>query len=115
MRACMLSILSLGSGESGKSTIVKQMKIIHQNSYTPEELLAFRLLFMENPLESACDTVNTLAEFTLEPISATNRVCRHHLSPVSLLSHSYPLLSGKLQSVLPLCLIATSHNIHGNH
>ncbi|KAH9046381.1 heterotrimeric G protein alpha subunit [Lactarius deliciosus] len=30
------------SGESGKSTIVKQMKIIHQNGYTPEELLPFR-------------------------------------------------------------------------
>lgn len=33
-----------GSGESGKSTIVKQMKIIHQNGYTKEELLQFRLI-----------------------------------------------------------------------
>mgnify|MGYP002718882020 CR=1 FL=1 len=31
-----------GSGESGKSTIVKQMKIIHQNGYSKEELLNFR-------------------------------------------------------------------------
>lgn len=35
-------ILLLGSGESGKSTIVKQMKIIHQNGYSRDELLAFR-------------------------------------------------------------------------
>jgi hypothetical protein len=35
---------SSGSRESGKSTIVKQMKIIHQNGYTREELLAFRPL-----------------------------------------------------------------------
>jgi guanine nucleotide-binding protein G(i) subunit alpha len=66
-------ILLLGSGESGKSTIVKQMKIIHQNGYTPEELLAFRPLIWKNLIESARDVVNALAKFTLEPISATNR------------------------------------------
>jgi hypothetical protein len=33
----------IGSGESGKSTIVKQMKIIHQNGYSQDELLLFRL------------------------------------------------------------------------
>jgi guanine nucleotide-binding protein G(i) subunit alpha len=32
----------IGSGESGKSTIVKQMKIIHQNGYSREELMNFR-------------------------------------------------------------------------
>lgn len=31
-----------GSGESGKSTIVKQMKIIHQNGYTQDELMQFK-------------------------------------------------------------------------
>ena len=41
--ACSPPALS-GSGESGKSTIVKQMKIIHQNGYTHEELLAFQPL-----------------------------------------------------------------------
>ena len=33
-----------GSGESGKSTIVKQMKIIHQSGYQKDELLAFRMI-----------------------------------------------------------------------
>lgn len=33
-----------GSGESGKSTIVKQMKIIHQNGYSKDELLNFRMI-----------------------------------------------------------------------
>lgn len=32
-----------GSGESGKSTIVKQMKIIHQNGYSKDELLLFKV------------------------------------------------------------------------
>lgn len=39
-----------GSGESGKSTIVKQMKIIHQNGYSRDELLMFRLTIYK----SAC-------------------------------------------------------------
>ncbi|KIP03061.1 hypothetical protein PHLGIDRAFT_78174 [Phlebiopsis gigantea 11061_1 CR5-6] len=46
-------ILLLGSGESGKSTIVKQMKIIHQNGYNDTELLGFRPTIYKNLLESA--------------------------------------------------------------
>lgn len=32
----------LGAGESGKSTIVKQMKIIHETGYSDEERKAYR-------------------------------------------------------------------------
>ncbi|KAF8635781.1 hypothetical protein AX17_003857 [Amanita inopinata Kibby_2008] len=46
-------ILLLGSGESGKSTIVKQMKIIHQNGFTPDELATFRPIIYQNVLDSA--------------------------------------------------------------
>ncbi|KAH9032555.1 G-protein alpha subunit [Lactarius hengduanensis] len=66
-------ILLLGSCKSGKSTIVKQMKIIHQNGYTPEELLAFRPLIWKNLHESAHGVVKALTEFNLEPITPTNR------------------------------------------
>ena len=37
-----VKILLLGSGESGKSTIVRQMKIMHMNGYTKQEAAAFR-------------------------------------------------------------------------
>ena len=93
------TILSLGSGESGKSTIVKQMKIIHQNGYTPEELLAFRPLIWKNLLESARDVVNALTKFNLEPITPTNRVRRYHLSPASFSPLSCP---GELRTYLDL-------------
>ncbi|KAI9448638.1 G-protein alpha subunit [Lactarius psammicola] len=66
-------ILLLGSGESGKSTIVKQMKIIHQNGFTPEEILAFRPIVWKNLLQSASGVVLALARFNLEPITVTNR------------------------------------------
>lgn len=48
-----LKILLLGSGESGKSTILKQMKILHQNGYTEEELIEYRPFIFKNLLDSA--------------------------------------------------------------
>jgi guanine nucleotide-binding protein G(i) subunit alpha len=30
-------MLLLGAGESGKSTIVKQLKLMHQGTYSPDE------------------------------------------------------------------------------
>ncbi|KAH9067976.1 G-protein alpha subunit [Lactarius deliciosus] len=66
-------ILLLGSGESGKSTVVKQLRIIYHNGYMSEELLAFRLPIWNNLLQSAHAVVNALAKFNLEPVTATNR------------------------------------------
>ncbi|KAJ6596186.1 heterotrimeric G-protein alpha subunit, GPA3-like protein [Mycena vulgaris] len=46
-------ILLLGSGESGKSTIVKQMKIIHQAGFTQRERAEYRTTIYKNVLDSA--------------------------------------------------------------
>ncbi|KAF0408695.1 G protein alpha subunit [Gigaspora margarita] len=67
-------ILLLGSGESGKSTIVKQMKIIHQNGYSKEELLHYRTVVYKNLVESAQTVVNAIRKFRLEPKKTMNRV-----------------------------------------
>ncbi|WFD03930.1 Guanine nucleotide-binding protein alpha-2 subunit [Malassezia obtusa] len=66
-------ILLLGSGESGKSTIVKQMKIIHQNGFTPDELLVYRLTVIKNLVDSAQAVVLALRRFLLEPELLANR------------------------------------------
>ena len=39
----VVKILILGTGESGKSTLVKQMKIIHNEGYSKQELMGFRV------------------------------------------------------------------------
>ena len=44
-------ILLLGAGESGKSTFVKQMRIIHGEDYTDEDRLEFRSLIYHNILK----------------------------------------------------------------
>nr|CAG8450630.1 15691_t:CDS:2 [Entrophospora candida] len=67
-------ILLLGSGESGKSTIVKQMKIIHQNGYTKEELAHYRITVYKNLMDSAQAIVYAMKKFQLEPRKSINRV-----------------------------------------
>jgi len=44
-------MLLLGPGESGKSTIFKQMKIINQNGYSQEELEAYKQTIYQNVLD----------------------------------------------------------------
>ncbi|KAM5439968.1 Guanine nucleotide-binding protein alpha-2 subunit [Microsporum audouinii] len=66
-------ILLLGSGESGKSTIVKQMKIIHQNGYSVEELSMYRLTVYKNLLDCAKSLVWAMHQFEIQPSSAKVR------------------------------------------
>lgn len=66
--------MCLGSGESGKSTIVKQMKIIHQNGYSVEELAMYRLTIYKNLVDCAKALVMALRQFGINPESAANKV-----------------------------------------
>lgn len=59
--------LHTGSGESGKSTIVKQMKIIHQNGYTRDELALYRLTIYKNVLDCAKALIQAMRQFNIEP------------------------------------------------
>ncbi|KXS12665.1 G protein alpha subunit [Gonapodya prolifera JEL478] len=61
-----VKILLLGSGESGKSTIVKQMKILHQNGYSKEELLQFRATVHKNTIDSVVQLVVAIRKFELK-------------------------------------------------
>ncbi|KAF8628616.1 hypothetical protein AX15_003810 [Amanita polypyramis BW_CC] len=67
-------ILLLGSGESGKSTIVKQMRIIHQNGFTQDELDVFRPIIYQNVLESAHAIILYMRKTGLQCIHHNNRL-----------------------------------------
>lgn len=58
-------ILLLGSGESGKSTILKQMKIINLNGFTQEELFTWRATVYRNVVESAQTIIQTISDLGL--------------------------------------------------
>jgi len=60
------------------------MKIIHQNGYTSEELMPFRLTVLKNLLDSAQALVLALRKFTLEPELSENRVSTYWSFPKSI-------------------------------
>lgn len=47
-----IKLLLLGAGESGKSTIVKQMKIIHDSGFTPEDFRQYKPVVYSNTIQS---------------------------------------------------------------
>ncbi|KAG0313839.1 guanine nucleotide-binding protein subunit alpha [Dissophora globulifera] len=47
-----VKMLLLGAGESGKSTILKQMKLIHDGGYTEEEREAYKEIIFSNTVQS---------------------------------------------------------------
>lgn len=46
--ANQVKVLLLGSGDSGKSTILKQMRLIHKIPFAPHEIESYRQLIFEN-------------------------------------------------------------------
>lgn len=58
-------IALLGAGESGKSTFLKQMQIIHGNGFTDAEKLAYRTQIYENILRGMAGLVNGKKELKL--------------------------------------------------
>lgn len=47
-----VKMLLLGAGESGKSTILKQMRMIHSNGYTADEKVEFKEIIFSNVVQS---------------------------------------------------------------
>ena len=58
-------ILLLGSGESGKSTILRQIKIIHQHGFSENERLEYKPFVFQNVVESAQCLVKALNQYNI--------------------------------------------------
>jgi GTPase SAR1 family protein len=61
-----IKILLLGAGESGKSTVVKQMKIIHGDGFTEQELDSFRTVIYGNLASSLRAVVQAMPKLEIE-------------------------------------------------
>ncbi|XP_027766765.1 guanine nucleotide-binding protein G(t) subunit alpha-2-like, partial [Empidonax traillii] len=84
-----VKLLLLGAGESGKSTIVKQMKIIHQDGYTEEECMEFKAIIYGNILQSILAIVRAMSTLGIdyaesacanrmhESLHLFNSICNH--------------------------------------
>ncbi|GMS78383.1 hypothetical protein PENTCL1PPCAC_558, partial [Pristionchus entomophagus] len=76
-----IKLLLLGAAESGKSTILKQMKVIHDNGYKNEELVTMRSIVFINVVSgmlSYCDAMKVLEEeYTKKSSDAHERYLRN--------------------------------------
>ncbi|XP_047126126.2 guanine nucleotide-binding protein G(i) subunit alpha isoform X1 [Hydra vulgaris] len=61
-----VKLLLLGAGESGKSTIVKQMKIIHESGYTSDECFQYKPVVYSNTNKSMLSIIRALGTLNIE-------------------------------------------------
>ncbi|CAG2100577.1 unnamed protein product [Medioppia subpectinata] len=61
-----VKLLLLGAGESGKSTIVKQMRIIHESGYTKDECLQYKPVVHSNTIQSLMAIIKAMAQLKID-------------------------------------------------
>jgi guanine nucleotide-binding protein subunit alpha len=89
-----------GSGESGKSTIVKQMKVIHQGGYSTEELATYRLTVYKNLVDSAQSLVLAMEKLRLEPTLPENKANAYRILDYRVEADPYFTLSADIVNAI---------------
>ncbi|KAK3528309.1 hypothetical protein QTP86_030867 [Hemibagrus guttatus] len=73
----VVKVLLLGAAESGKSTLVKQMKIIHSNGFTKQELSSFKPAVLDNLLMSMKFVLHGMGVLRINLANSKNKVHAH--------------------------------------
>lgn len=74
LRSPIPYLCDLGLSGSGKSTIVKQMRITHQGGFSHDTKIQYRKAIYSNLLESAQAVAAALHRFEVEPADPSNVV-----------------------------------------
>lgn len=61
-----VKLLLLGAGESGKSTILKQMKIIHMDGYSKEDFEQYREVVYSNTIQSLATIIRAMETLNIQ-------------------------------------------------
>jgi guanine nucleotide-binding protein G(i) subunit alpha len=61
-----VKLLLLGAGESGKSTVVKQMRIIHESGYSNEECKQFKPVVFSNTIQSMAAILRAMPNLNIQ-------------------------------------------------
>ncbi|XP_035031719.1 guanine nucleotide binding protein (G protein) alpha v1 isoform X2 [Hippoglossus stenolepis] len=73
----LVKVLLLGAAESGKSTLVKQMKIIHSNGFTKQELTSFKPAVLDNLLTSMKFVLHGMGVLRINLANSRNKIHAH--------------------------------------
>lgn len=68
------SVSTSGTGESGKSTFIKQMRIIHGAGYTEEDKKTFTKLVFQNIITAMQSMIRAMETLSISLGSADNQV-----------------------------------------
>ncbi|KCV68700.1 guanine nucleotide-binding protein subunit alpha, other [Fonticula alba] len=83
-RRSEVKLLLLGSGESGKSTILKQMRLIHDKGFSRPDLENYRSIVFSNIIQSAkalCDALDLLGIPLGDPFLEPHKVFIQNYPP----------------------------------
>ena len=89
-----------GAGESGKSTIVKQMRIIHQHGYTKEEFEQYRPVVYSNTIQSLGAIIRAMNMLSIQFASTEREADAHRvLEVIQRMKDTEPFNSDLLSSM----------------
>jgi len=77
-----VKLLLLGAGESGKSTIAKQIKIIHLQGFNEQELMSFKSIIFGNIIGSIKTLVEAVNQLEIRTMKEENRASAHKILQV---------------------------------
>lgn len=75
--ACVLCALT-GTGESGKSTFIKQMRIIHGSGYSDDDKRGFIKLVYQNTFMAMNSMVRAMETLKIQYKDSKNEVSYYH-------------------------------------
>ena len=73
----VLSLLLLGAGQSGKSTIMKQMQIIHQEGFSVVERISYKHIVHSNALQSMTTILQAMEMLGIECTDESSKSIRN--------------------------------------
>ena len=60
------NLILTGAGESGKSTICKQMRIIHETGYSPEDCKHYKPVVYSNTIQSLMAIISAMSKLRID-------------------------------------------------
>ncbi|XP_072308801.1 guanine nucleotide-binding protein G(i) subunit alpha-2-like [Eucyclogobius newberryi] len=95
-----VKLLLLGAGESGKSTIVKQMKIIHEDGYSEDECKQYKAVVYSNTIQSIVTILKAMDHLKIHYEDLTRADDARQLFALSSTAEEQGSMSDELASVI---------------
>lgn len=104
-------LLILGPSESGKTTVLKQMKLLYDKTYTTEERKAYVPAIWANVVDSLCTILNAMSTSAMQLTNPENEQYKECLQ--SFITSSQPTTSSTRARTISQAIASSQFNIGG--